>query len=301
MACQALVSRSAILADSRFGIVFAFPVRHQSNRNLASTEVPIMRARRRRSVMNTISAAVLEVAIMGIFVIIAQPQLRDALFEIMHVDPAPAATGLANLNNQRHSQSSSSGTDRATIDSATIDRTVQAVVNSPVGRAVENSLHQWATGTSASSTLRDQSGEKNVAANYLAGYSPFDQYEAFRVNVPANAPATTQYVVPHYVPHKTTATTTAIQLRTSCQNFNGQNFNGQNYNNQNLNAQNYNNQHYAPTQLNANQWNIASANQTVHPNTNTNTNTNNWMPTHATETSYRQVYPPPYGTQSMWK
>ncbi len=221
-----------------------------------------MRARRRRSVMNTISAAVLEVAIMGIFVIIAQPQLRDALFEIMHVDPAPAATGLANLNNQRHSQSSSSGTDRATIDSATIDRTVQAVVNSPVGRAVENSLHQWATGTSASSTLRDQSGEKNVAANYLAGYSPFDQYEAFRVNVPANAPATTQYVVPHYVPP---------QNYSNYNSYPTQNFNGQNYNNQNLNAQNYNNQHYAPTQLNANQWNIASANQTVHPNTNTNT------------------------------
>lgn len=47
-----------------------------------------MRARRRRSVLNTISAAALEVAIMGIFVIIAQPQLRDALFEILQVDPA---------------------------------------------------------------------------------------------------------------------------------------------------------------------------------------------------------------------
>ncbi len=47
-----------------------------------------MRARRRRSVLNTVSAAALEVAIMGIFVIIAQPQLRDALFEILQVDPS---------------------------------------------------------------------------------------------------------------------------------------------------------------------------------------------------------------------
>lgn len=260
-----------------------------------------MRARRRRSVLNTVSAAVLEVAIMGLFVIIAQPQLRDALFEILHAgEPLPAA----------HSNNNRLGA--ANTAAATVDRTLQAVANSPVGQAIENSFTQWATGsrpemnvpslsaqlppapsllpsTSApmvSSGLRDQPAQRQVA-----GYSPYDQYESFRVNVPANnqaafqqpipnsyGPATNQqYAVPQYVPP---------------QSYSAQNYGAQNY------AQGYA-QNYAPTQLNTNQWNIASANQSPRPNV--NGNTNNWIPSQVTETSFRQVYPPPYGTQSMWK
>ncbi len=253
-----------------------------------------MRARRRRSVFNTVAAAVLEVAIMGIFVIIAQPQLREALFEILNVDQtAPVAQSTANA------RSAASPTQSAAVDRATLDRTVQAVLSSPVGQAIENSFSQWANGArteinapslltpqrsapslfpstaapTVSSGLRDQ-----AVPSQVAGYSPYDQYESFRFSVPTNnqtayqQPAANafngavhqQYAVPQYMP-----------------------------------STGYNSHNYAPTQLNANQWNIASATQSPRPNG--HANTNNWIPSQVTETSFRQVYPPPYGTQSMWK
>jgi hypothetical protein len=61
----------------------------KSNRNLFKHGGAIMRSRSRRSASNYISAAILEIMIMGIFVIIAQPQLREALFEILHPAGVP--------------------------------------------------------------------------------------------------------------------------------------------------------------------------------------------------------------------
>ena len=263
-----------------------------------------MRARRRRSVLNTVAAAVLEVAIMGLFVIIAQPQLRDALFEILHAgEPLPAAQ--ANVSAPHRAGAT-------TTPSETLDRTLQAVANSPVAQAIENSLSQWANGSRpemnvpslsaqpqpapsllspnsaplVSSGLRDQPGQRQVA-----GYSPYEQYESFRVDVPTNnQPAFQQPVANSYAP--TSYQQYAIPQYVPPQSYGTQSYSGQNH------GQGFT-QNYAPTQLNSNQWNIASAAQSPRPNV--NGNTNNWIPPQVTETSFRQVYPPPYGTQSMWK
>lgn len=291
-----------------------------------------MRARRRRSVLNTISAAALEVAIMGIFVIIAQPQLRDALFEILQVDPAHGSV-------QATTQPASSNVSRQTSPAA-MDNAMQAVMNSPVGQAVENSLAKWTTNHQVDmnvpslsaqppthlpsqpvtappllpSTTTLSAGTTNgnqPVQNHLTGYSPYEQFESFRVSVPpsnsqptlvqqpivqqpiaqprnglfgngafpsqttynnqATYTSTPQYAIPHYVPP---------------QSYGG--------------YQSYGAQNHLPTQLTANQWNIASAAQSHYPHTNVQPGSHSWIPTHATETSFRQVTPP-YGTQSMWK
>lgn len=278
-----------------------------------------MRARRRRSVLNTVSAAALEVAIMGIFVIIAQPQLRDALFEILQVDPAHTASSATAGRAVPTSQNGPATT------TAALEQTVQAVLHSPVGHAVESSLAQWANGQrpdapsllvstpstqasvqqsspaqpgnvqpgqlqffnsppaqlpstsspstsamSANTTWRDQ-----PAQNQVAGYSPFDQYESLRVSVPNQSP---------YQPQVTASQNGGAQANGALA----------------YNAQGYAvPQYQAPTQLSANQWNVASAAQSPRPHA--QAHTNQWIPNQVTETSFRQVYPPPYGTQSMWK
>ena len=294
-----------------------------------------MRARRRRSVMNTIAAAVLEVAIMGIFVIIAQPQLRDALFEILHVSEPAVARPSGNPSGTNPSRGNSRPTGLASVPS--LDHAVQTLRNSPVGQAIENSL------TSNASNQANAMAPANSL--HGAGYSPFDQYESFRVELPStnSSPATqssanqftgSQYPAPQYAPSQY-----GTQMNNS---YNAQPIaqpgaaygtqNGAQYGNQysaQYGAQHgnqynslYSNQSIAPyaaqyaaqpvaqqtyvahnpaaTQLMPNQWNIASAAQSPYyvPNATSNSQ---WIPQHATETSYRQVAPPPYGTQSMWK
>lgn len=266
-----------------------------------------MRARRRRSVLNTVSAAALEVAIMGLFVIIAQPQLREALFEILNVDPNHAAA----LSAASRSAQQSTSTSASSSTPASIDRTVKAVLDSPVGQAIEHSFAQWAQGQRPETNIPSLSTQPTgqMAAqpftpaapapamtslttwrdqpvqNQFAGYSPFDQYESLRVTVPNPSPST----------YPSTAVAPSVQS----QNYAVPSYSAQTYVSQNYTAQNYAQPNYGPTQLNANQWNIASAAQSQRPEA--NAHTNNWIPTQVTETSFRQVYPPPYGTQSMWK
>jgi hypothetical protein len=259
--------------------------------------------------MNTVSAAVLEVAIMGIFVIIAQPQLRDALFEILHAGepvPAGARANVAQVDRPSGSES----------PAAALERTLQAVIDSPVGQAVENSLTHWnenqrnenqwnktqsnenrrpetsqplpsTAPSSAGSNLRDQ-----FVSTHSAGYAPFDQFESLRVNVPATNQYSGQQVSAQSAlgrqvayPHVATPQGIAPQLAVP----------------QYVPPQSYASTHYGPTQLAPNQWNVASAAQPSAPSINQNMNANVWVPAHVTETSFRQVYPPPYGTQSMWK
>lgn len=267
-----------------------------------------MRARRRRSVLNTVSAAALEIFIMGIFVIIAQPQLRDALFELLQVDPAHAAATSAGRPAQP------AVTNPPATPAVGMDRTVEAVRNSRVGQAIESSLTQWANdkwssdrrpevnipslstqpfaqpltqsqpapmqflpsspsllpSTSIPSTTgmsANNSWGQQTVTNQVAGYSPYEQYESLRVSIPND----TQVAYPQqYVPSP-------------------------NYASQNYAAPQYS----APTQLGANQWNVASASQSQRPDV--HAQNNHWIPNQVTETSFRQVYPPPYGTQSMWK
>lgn len=306
-----------------------------------------MRARRRRSVLNTISAAALEVAIMGIFVIIAQPQLRDALFEILQVDPAhghvqAASQPAANISSREASP-------------ASLDRAVQSVMNSPVGQAVENSFAKWTTNHQADTNVPSLSAQTLSAQtptqlpsqpltappllpstttlsagttsrnqpvqNHLTGYSPYEQFESFRVSVPPSnsQPALVQQPMAQQpIAQQPLVQQPLVQPRNSL--FGNGAFPSQTtYNNQSTHTstpqyaiphyvppqsyggyQSYGAQNQMPTQLTANQWNIASAAQSHYPNTNVQPGSNSWIPTHATETSFRQVAPP-YGTQGMWK
>lgn len=328
-----------------------------------------MRARRRRSVLNTISAAALEVAIMGIFVIIAQPQLRDALFEILQVDPDHGSTQMV-AHTQRQDRSDSVSASASA--SSALDRSVQTVLNSPVGQAIENSLAKWsssspnnrndlslptqsasqpqtaiesqspsvsappllsstAMSSTAMSSTNAPTGNQSVQ-NQLTGYSPYEQYESFRVSVPTanqhpaivQQPMTQQPVVQQPFAQfnfqqptgrkpgglfgngaftTQSAPTQSAPTQGVVANYGAHYATPQFAIPQYVSPHGYTNHTHTPTQLTANQWNIASAAQSpplnsyVYPNG----NNNSWIPTHATETSFRQVAPPPYGTQSMWK
>ncbi len=272
-----------------------------------------MRARRRRSVMNTISAAALEVAIMGIFVIIAQPQLRDALFEILQVEPPVAQAsshGLTTGGSATRSTAVSTNVSPTESMATTIANSLGQLashrpVDLPAPALLSPASSQFAESPSMVSLPAVQGWREPSVSNPVAANNPFDQYETLRVSVPASNPA--HGYAQSYVsgPSSSPANNRSNydQVRVS----------------QYAPVQNY--QTYAPTQLNANQWNIASAaqsrgyanagpqfagnqaNQFNNHNTNIN-NTNNaqhWIPSQVTETSFRQPYPPPYGTQSMWK
>ncbi len=242
-----------------------------------------MRARnRRRSVFNTISAAMLEVSIMGLFVILAQPQLRDALFEL--IGPEPVTTAASPAVNA--SALSSSGPNAPAQSASAFEQTVHAVLRSPVGQAFGKAIEDKLSNTdlrqvgdviglplpSVSAQLsstplpatnshatapqwtNDDSGQR------VARFAPLEQYESFRVSVPSAVSAH----VPSMLPSTTSSPAST----------------------------------YAGiTQLAPNQWNVGSAAGSNLPPV----NYNSWAPMHSAQTSYREIYPPPYGTQSQWK
>ena len=198
-----------------------------------------MRSRSRRSASNYFSAALLELSIMGIFVVIAQPQLRQAFIELVH--PVPVASGAG-----------STGGGLKTSWPAT--PAVWAPTSAAASAAA--SVQSLLVRTFSDGDLKSDRGPERRSLR-TAHYAPLEHYESFHVSLPTDNLCSTSL----------SAQPNAPQSRIA---------------------------HYAPTQLVASDGNIAAAAQSPPP-------LSGWTAARPSDAGYRDVYPPPYGTQSQWK
>ena len=124
-----------------------------------------MRARSRRSASDYFSAALLELSIMGIFILIAQPQLRTAIIEL--VQPAQAESA---------SQSSLHALDQPVSASQMLGQTIAPALLS--GQLTDShTAGTSALGAAPSLAQRNESGWSMRTASY----APLDHFESFAV------------------------------------------------------------------------------------------------------------------------
>ena len=132
-----------------------------------------MRARRRRNASDYFSAALLELSVMGIFVLIAQPQLREAIIELVHPSLAAidghasnsADQALVRKDVQTADQTSASGPRRLQLEDSPTFGLAQAL-----GPRINKAALSMRT----------------------AGYAPLEHFESFAVPVPGNGVQATQ-------------------------------------------------------------------------------------------------------------
>ncbi len=226
-----------------------------------------MAGRSRRRATNYISAAILEITIMGLFVIIAQPQLREALFELLH----PADQSIVYGDSNRHaalqneivsglrSRSSTSNSPEPMSTNATLLSSAPSS-DSPLVQTVQQLVN--VAGQVLAPTHNHQPAPQQVASNqpappvYSSNYAPLEQYEAFRVNV-ANQAAANQAAANPAASNSNALPSTAPSNNVYSNNTNTQNRymnNGYNvgygssynnsYNNAGMNNNSYNNTNY---------------------------------------------------------
>lgn len=194
-----------------------------------------MRSRSRRSSSNYISAAILEIMIMGIFVIIAQPQLRQAFFELLHPADTPSLP----------------------VQLAGVPMQLDGYRFGPAEVNAETRLPPLNQSMAMSANSLMQPAMTGVMPR-TSHYAPLEQYESF--SVPINNSPTSSHFASH-------------NMQSSAA---------------------WNSGHGTATQINAGDWNIASAAQSPRP-------LSGWTAMHSAGTNYLDTYPPPYGTQSQWK
>lgn len=124
-----------------------------------------MRARNRHSASNYLFAAFLELVLMATFVVIAQPQLRQSLFELL--EPSPGSVAVPGPD------PSATRTAATTDPSYGVD---YPVTHFAIGSTVA------ADSSSASSHSLASTGQHAGWSMTTAGYTPFDQFESFAVS-----------------------------------------------------------------------------------------------------------------------
>jgi hypothetical protein len=213
-----------------------------------------MRSRSRRSASNYLSAAILEIMIMGIFVIIAQPQLREAFVELLHPAGVQTLPG----------QPASYGFEPAVHTSAQLSENSWSSVRDSLSMAAPSLL----SAAGNMSTVGNMSAVGSGVMSRTSHYAPLEQYEAFTVPLPNHQ--TVQPVANQVANHFSSASAPSV---------------GQSW--QAIPST-------SPTQITAGAWNIASAAQSPRP-------LSGWTSPQSIDNTYRDTYPPPYGTQSQWK
>ncbi|MCC6511906.1 MAG: hypothetical protein IT423_22600 [Pirellulaceae bacterium] len=281
-----------------------------------------MRARNRRSVTNTISAAILEITIMGLFVIIAQPQLRDALFEILHPasEPQLSSTSLSNSTAANSTASNlrgtgapsgrassgaveSTGVESTGVEPAhairsegahVIDLTLQAITRDPQDQTFNQNLANFASYVSGLAAhgrpTPPTTQQPTTQPGALPSTSPMPSTSPTAVT-PSAWPSQPELITAGYAPLEqyesfsvAVPSVPSLPSTSSLPSHPAGSTYGQ-----------PTNQVTGATQLLPNQWNIASAAQSPRP-------ISGWVPIPAPAPSNNvPLYPPPYGTQNQWK
>lgn len=226
-----------------------------------------MRARSRHSASNYLFAAFLELVIMALFVVIAQPKLRESLFGLFE----PPATQAAPASAPR-----SGNEDRPAFSAFPAGQVDGQHVNRAYRVDPDNANLVFAQPPGTVGAMPSSSGP-NLPANTAGqngGWSmataPFEQFESFAVSSSGSALAASPASTPVAGSGQMRVATYAPAV--------------------------------GPTQLDVIDWNIASAAQSPRPQVGpSGLPLSGWTASRPAEAEYRGTYPPPYGTQSQWK
>jgi hypothetical protein len=242
-----------------------------------------MRARSRRNASDYVAAALLELMIMGAFVLIAQPQLRERLFQLV---PLPA---------EANAQSPELSAVRAPADGPSVESEAAAPYTAPSPAELP-----WLS--PAPMPKLALASEARAQPMNMAGGSPLEHFEAFSVSVPANGntsgmtDAQGSRRVALYAPaDRTTRVATNVSPTASVAMSTGMASDLSATRSANTSATVPSDvARYAPTRLTADAWNVAAAEQSRFP-------LGGWTSARPADAAYRDTYPPPFGTQSQWK